>query len=218
MSSKALGRFVGPLGTAILAVVVTLSWFIRPNSTSDLGPIDLRSGAVQTVRFRAGYSEQYAIGLEMDQQIAKRLFPCMVDGLWFNDHRANCLASTHAWPASLSFTLWADGIDLTGSIDVNTAEAGGQYGGDETYTWQPAFAELQRGKTYKLIVHSLTDGTTLLPARPRLVVAVNTVGFSDQEMLRQLGTFLVASTLALVSAAWAIISRKANRRTGKAVV
>jgi hypothetical protein len=190
-------RLAGPLLMVGLAVSIVAASFIRRNPVLDLGSIDLRPGAVRTATFRAGYDEHYAIGLRMDQQAAKRLFPCMADPEWFGgEHGVACRGyGPRAWPVALSFALFANGVDITKSIETSASAAGGEYDGQETYMWQPAFIDLHRGKQYRLLVRSVTDGSAILAARPRLVVKVVTPGFSEGMILQRLAALFIGGLM-----------------------
>jgi hypothetical protein len=137
----------------------------------------------------------------MDQRAAKRLSPCMSDPASFST--SNCKGQ--AAPVALSFGLWADGEDVTKSIMTPTASAGGEYGGDETFTWEAAFVRLQHGRKYHLSVRVVGDGTILSAAHPRLVVQVATPGFLEMVMLQRLAALAVAIVLILGAIIWAAV-------------
>jgi hypothetical protein len=212
-------RIAGPLAVVGVAIVIVAIAYRNTSWVSDFGPIDLRSGASQSVTFKAGYSELYGIGLQMDQQAAKRLFPCLADPDWFSGRRASCEGGgQRAWPVKLSFMLSADGEDITGDVRADTGDAGGEYGGQDTYTWQPAYVRLQQGKNYRLVVHSVSDGSALSAAHPRLVVGVVTGGgFLEGLMLQHLAALFLAGVLVLAAAVWAAVGRVNSRKRFRTV-
>lgn len=208
MHSRWLRWRTAPFLVIGVGVAVAVAPYFRPSPVSDLGPIDLRPGAVRTATFKAGYSELYAIGLQMDQKAAKDIAPTSVNPDKFCSPQQPC----KAWPASLSFSLSANGTDITKNIEANTATAGGEYGGQETFTWQAAFVNLQHGKEYHLTARSTADGSALLPAKPRIVVSVVTPGFYEGLMLQSFGAFVLAGVLIVSGAVWALVNWLRSRR------
>lgn len=176
----------------------------RPSWIHDFGPIDLEAGATRTVRFKPGYSELYVIGLKMDQLTAKRLYPCTADP---GGSREKCEGLDRAdWPAKLSFSLVAEGKDISSDISISKATGGGQYVADKTYTWQAAHVWLQRGVDYALTTRSLSDASRLSPAGPRLVLEVIPAGFLEAQALKQLGAWTLAALLLIATVIWFAIA------------
>ena len=205
-------RLIGPLVLIGLAIVIGSAPQFRPASRVDLGALDLRPGARRAVTVKVPYSEQYDIGVEMDQATVMRLFPCVTDPSKFGPNSGECPNPARLWPLSLSFNLSNDGRDLTKTISASDGNAGGLYVGRETYTWQPAFVGLKGGATYTLTVRSLADGSALAPAHPRLVLDVARAGFDETVLLEDLAAELLAAGLLLVAALWAVISWARSRR------
>jgi hypothetical protein len=142
----------------------------------------------------------------MDQRAAKRLFPCMADTEWYSEHKTECAqGGALAWPIALSFSMSRDGKDISRNIEISKAEAGGQYGGDEIYTWQPALVELQRGDKYALTVRTLSDASRLFAAHPRLVVEVVSPGFFEGLALKSFAAFIAALGLLIAAVVWLVV-------------
>lgn len=196
-----------------IAVVIVASLAARPKPTIDLGPIDLRPGAVKSATFTAGYKERYAIGLEMNQRTAKRLFPCMADP---DAGKAACKGQGPIWPVALSLTLSANGEDVTKSIGMTGGSSGGEYGGQQTYTWLPVYADLRRGVKYRLVARSPADGSALSAARPRLVVEVYRPGFLEELAVEDLAAYFVGGILIIGASVWASAGWLSARRAIKA--
>ncbi len=216
MQTKWSFRRAGPLlllGSGIVLVLVTS--LPGPNPVIDLGPADLRLGANRNASFNAGYDELYAIGLQMDQRVTISLFPCTADPASLSLNRAACeRPEVRVWPVALSFALSADGHDISRSIRMSSAAAGGEYSGS-TFTWQPAYVELQRGKEYRLTVHSLRNGSALDPARPRLVMGVVTPGFLEERMLRRMAALVSGAVLVIGGLVWGAARWLPDRRAAK---
>jgi hypothetical protein len=192
-------RALGAAGFALAAMAVFL---LTPKVALNLGPIDLAPGAVRTAAFKVGYSGLYTFGVQMDQAAAKRLAPCLADSDWFPSNLTGCQRPTpHSRPA-LSFTLAADGKDLTRTVIFTDSGAGGQYGGRETFTWLAASAQLQPGRHYELVVHSLGDGSALAEAHPKLIAEMLAPRFGvtvQQTALVYFGWLLVLGAVALLA-------------------
>lgn len=200
LKSRPPARFIPPMAVLAAAILIALAaLFVRRDAEAVSTPIDLKSGTVQTVEFRAAYDEQYAIGIEMDQQAAKRLFPCMADGS--SSSFGHC--AENEFPLSLSLALSANGADLSGRVQRDTSTAGGQYVGHETFTRNVAYVRLSRGNKYRLTVRSEVDGSELAEARPRLLVRVEQLALKG-EMVMRATAILLAKALALVAAIWAV--------------
>lgn len=205
---------IGPALLGALALGIGATPWLRSNPVVDLGPLDLHRGATHKTTFRAGYSELYAIGLQMDQRTVKRLFPCMADTTWYSEHRADCeQGGALAWPAQLSFSISSRGEDVSDRIEISRSQAGGQYAGEETYTWQPAFIELRRGDQYTLTVRSLADASAISAAHPRLVAEVVSPGFLEELALKSFAAFVAAIGLLIASAAWFVVGWAKARRS-----
>lgn len=184
----------------VLALMATRP---APSPVIDLGPADLKPGRMQTTSFKVNYDELYAIGLQMDQPTAKRLFPCTADPKWFSFPRDACPKSaSQVWPVELSFALFTGGQDVSRSLNMSPMGTGGHYDGRTTFTWPSAYVELRHGQPYQLTVRSLRDGSALAPARPRLVVRVVTPGFRDELALRSLAAFALAAVLVVAGGLW----------------
>jgi len=208
MRSTWFSRRTAPLLLIVAGGAVASAPCFRPSPISDFGLIDLRPGSTRTVKFRAGYSELYAIGLQMDQKIASQLAPNSVDP----DKFCNSQQACKAWPASIAFSLSVNGVDITKSVQPNTATAGGEYGGQETFTWQAAYVDLRRGEDYQLTARSTADGSALASAKPKLVVSVDTPGFYEGLMLQSFGAFILAGVLIICGAIWALVNWLRTRR------
>jgi len=80
VSRTILRPYVVPLAILTAGALIAASALLLGKGAQAVSvPVDLRVDGVQTVEFHAAYSKPYAIGVEMDQQAAARLFPCMVD-------------------------------------------------------------------------------------------------------------------------------------------
>ncbi len=77
MRIKPTNWWIGPV-TLALSVCIAAVPILMPAGTIDLGPLDLWR-LVTRVAFDVGYADRYSIGVEMDQRVAKSLFPCTVD-------------------------------------------------------------------------------------------------------------------------------------------
>lgn len=105
-------------------------------------------------------------------------------------------------PTAFGLRLFEKGRDLTPSIDVDTADAGGTYDGTEGYTWLIASLPLEKGHLYTLVLRSSGKGAVLAPARPRLILG-GPITAEDRGVLFLL-RFLSAGLLALVGLVWLI--------------
>lgn len=208
---------IGPAVLAAFAVAALIFPLFHPPTTLDFGPIRLKPGDRRTVSFKVGYDETYAIGLQMDQQIAKRLAPCLVDPdetLGFTRQFCERAMPSELPPAFL-ITLVGDGANLSSTVEPSMAIGGGEYEG-KTYTWEAAYVHLRPGTKYDLTVRLTGDATILAPAKPKLVVMVSTPGFFEGLALKALGSHLLAALLLVVGASWALAGRTRSRKPSRA--
>lgn len=136
----------------------------------------------------------------MDQQAAKALFPCMVDG----SSPAFGKCRPDEFPLALSLALVAKGTDTPITIGRNSSTAGGTYGGGETFTRDVGYASLSPGKAYELTIRSLADGSALAATNPRLVIEVAALDLKG-EMLMRAFAVVAAAALGLVAAIWTLV-------------
>ena len=199
--TKSPKSLVAPLAIATIAALIAASALLfKPDARAVSVPVDLRADAVQTIEFRAAYSNSYVIGVEMDQKAAKELFPCMADG----SSPAFGKCETDEFPLALALALVADGTDEPiMMIGRDNSTAGGRYGGDETFTRDVGYADMSRGKTYQLTIRSLADGTALASTNPRLVIEVHPLDLKGEALMRGLAV-VVAAVLGLVAAIWTL--------------
>jgi hypothetical protein len=198
---------------ALLAAAIALVVFaVSPvDAVWASAPLVLKPGAVQTLEFKSKLDGASQVGVEMDQALAKRLFPCTADAL---------LSSTEAcppdrvasWPVALSFRLTADGKDLPPAFEPSSAESGGEYEGDTGYTWIAGYITLEKGRRYRLVVRSLKDGNALQPAHPRLVLEDPKAGFYEEKALESLASLLAAALLTLAGLIWGVWAWWRSRR------
>lgn len=190
-----------------LAVLLNLGAALRPNPLIDLGPIDLTPGTRRIATFRPGYAQPYAIGVRMDRKVAEHLYPCMIAPQTTQAPECKNLASV--WPLKLVLKLSSDGHELSNNIDPNRSEAGGEYEGDDTYTWISGYIDLTPNRTYLLDVRS--TGRTSLPysAKPHLVVsAAGALGLLESNAIKQAAALFVGIMLVASAAIWALINSR----------
>jgi hypothetical protein len=145
----------------------------------------------------------------MDQRQAFKLAPCMANYEVFNTP----VCRNFTWPVKLSFKLNLNGRDLTAQIHPSTASSGGQYLGKEAYIWQVGYVALRPQVEYKLEASSLSDGTSLAPAHPRLVLSVADPGYLEDSMLEHFIGLPVAAFAAMTAALWATRNLARARRS-----
>jgi len=205
---------IGPAVLAGLAMAALIAPLFHAPTTLNFGAVQLKPGASRTVSFKVGYDETYTIGLQMDQQVAKRVAPCLVDPdelLGFT--RQFCeRARPSGLPPAFLITLIGDGANLSSTVKPSLAVGGGEYEGKTTYTWEAAYVHLHPGTNYHLTVRSTGDATILAAAKPKLVVMVSTPGFYDGLALQGLGAYLLAALLLVVGAVWAGAGRTTSRK------
>ena len=196
--SKIPRVFWPPLLLLMLAVLIALAAvFVAKRETRALhAPMDLRPGIARTLEFKAAYDERYEIGLEMDQQVARRLYPCVIDPPLAGS-RSGCAGKD--MPVELSLSLMGGETELWREVYSANGVRGGRYGGRETYTLIFDYVRLARGRDYKITVHSLRDGSSLASAQPHLVVEVDALAKKSEDVMRSLA-MLVAVALALIGA------------------
>lgn len=188
---------------ALVALASALAPSLRPSGQVDLGPLDLRLGSVTSAGFKVGYSDLHSIGVEMDEAVAARLFPCTVRPPFGSDRQA--CRSAPKWPLQLAFTLQESGLDISSAIDPSLAVAGGRYSG-ESYTWGAGYVDLHSGTKYQLSVRMLTNATALKSARPRLVLYDADPSFGDRQALGALAAYFVALVAALAAVVWSLVA------------
>lgn len=191
-------RYIGPFLLAGCAALLSLSTLFQPPLFQDLGPISLQQDATRSVTFRADYTGHHEVGLKMDQAVAESLAPCWTDPM----HMSSAPCRGVVMPTAFGLRLFEKGRDLTPSIDVDTADAGGTYDGTEGYTWLIASLPLEKGHLYTLVLRSSGKGAVLAPARPRLILG-GPITAEDRGVLFLL-RFLSAGLLALVGLVWLI--------------
>ncbi|MBX9796991.1 hypothetical protein [Sphingomonas sp.] len=197
-----------------LAIALIAGGLLRPSPVIDLGPINLTPGTIVRGTFQPGYAERYAIGIRMDQKVAERLYPCVVSIEAML--RPACERTTSLWPVALSFKLSADGRDISNQIEPDNSTGGGEYEGQETYTWIAAYIRLVPGKTYQLTARSTGHASPLASARPHLVVsAAGAPGLLEGIAIAQIAELLLGAVLIAGSAVWALIGSR-YRRSAKA--
>ncbi|MFZ3008484.1 MAG: hypothetical protein WA047_20160 [Phenylobacterium sp.] len=197
--SKIPHLFWPPLLLLMLAVPIALAavFVAKRETRALLAPMDLRPGFARTLEFKAAYDERYEIGLEMDQQVARRLFPCVIDPL--AGSRSGCAGKD--MPVELSLSLMSGETELWREVYSAKGVRGGRYGGRETYTLIFDYVRLARGRDYKITVQSLHDGSSLASAHPHLVVDVDALAKKSEDGMRSLA-MLAAVALALIGALW----------------
>jgi len=159
---------------------------------------NLAKNSSHTIDFMAAYNSSYTIGVELDQRRAMQLFPCTTNP-------GNFSSGCHeVFPINIALKLSENGQDISGRIRLAGTGAGGQYGGHETYLREVGYVSLQRNKHYRLTYMSLTDGSALALAHPRLVVDAS-AQYSETLMVQQLGALILATILAITSGIWALI-------------
>lgn len=136
----------------------------------------------------------------MDQQTAKVLFPCMVDG----SSPAFGKCGPDQFPLALSLALVVKSTEMPIAIGRDSSTAGGRYGGAETFTREVGYAHLSPGKEYQLTILSLADGTALAATNPRLVIEVHSLDLKGEMLMRALAV-AVAAVLGLVAAIWTLV-------------
>lgn len=163
--------------------------------------IDLRAGATTTVEFRAERSVQHEIGIEMDRVTAERLFPCTA-GREYLGPVGQCPGAK--LPVSLQVLLFENSVDRSDLVSPDTSVSGGRYVfavEHQTFTRTAAYADLSRGKRYRLVIQSLSDGTAALPASPRLTVSVSPLDTMSETIIRFFG-FWLAVAMSVVAGIW----------------
>lgn len=192
--------FWPPLLLLILAGLIALAaaFVAKREPRAVLAPMDLSPGLVRTLEFKAAYDERYEIGLQMDQQVAKRLFPCVVEAP-LGGNQGACAGKD--MPVELSLTLVSDGNELWRKTYSANGVRGGRYGGRETYTLGIDYVQLARGRGYRLTAEPLRDGSSLASAHPHLVVEVKALAKKSEDVMRSLA-MLAAVALALIGALW----------------
>jgi hypothetical protein len=196
-----------------LAIAVAAFPMFRPNGTVDLGPLDLRAGSSREATFSVGYAAPYNIGVEMNQRVAKQLFPCTADPDAFSLHHDICARpDTKVWPIRLSLRLTANESDVSQTLKPDGSTGGGEYGGSDTYTWSAALTNMRPGIRYRLSFRSLGDGTALLSAKPRLVVSDADPAFGDEQALIALAAYAAATLLTLGALIWLGVGFWLSRR------
>ncbi|WP_165185246.1 hypothetical protein [Caulobacter soli] len=200
--------FVPPLILLSLAVMVGLAviFVSDPPTRVASAPLDLRPGGVTKVVFKAALDEFYDLGVEMDQASAKRLFPCVANIDQLDEPCAGA-----SMPVRLSVVLSSDGADLLRRTYSAEGVLGGRYGGQQSFTLGVEGVRLTRGRTYILVVRSLSDAAPLAQARPRLVVDADTIGRIGLTIWRAL-VEAVALGLALIAGVWAGVVWLLKRR------
>jgi hypothetical protein len=210
--------WVGPLVLAALAALISVLPMFRPSGSIDLGPLDLRAGSSNEVEFQVDYPGVYSIGVEMDQHVAKRLFPCMADMEARKAGKPVCdgAVTARTWPLKLALKLAADGRDESQKIRFAGAE-GGAYTGQATYTWEAGLADMRRDAHYRLFARPLTDATVLASTHPRLVVWKADPGFGDEQTLYSVATSALAVLMGLGAIIWSAAALWASRRSPDAI-
>lgn len=210
---KHLWRKIGPPSLIGLAVLLNLGAAFSPNPVIDLGPIDLTPGATKRATFQAGYRENYAVGIMMDQKAAERMYPCAVSVEAMQT--AECKSPRSPWPLVLSLNMWSNGRNITDEITPSASLAGGQYLGADTFTWVAADIRLVPGRTYHLDVRSIGLASSLQSARPHLVVsAAGAPGLLESNAIRQIAALFVGVLLLVSAAIWALINARWAREAG----
>ncbi len=191
-------RYTGPI---ILLAVAGLLGVGAALSTHGFepadAPLDLKTGATSVVEFRVRHSGSYSVGVEMKQEQAKRLFPCMVDFL--SPAFGRC--GPKDFPLELRLHMQAIDGAAPLSLQAGGSTAGGSFQG-EAFTRPIAYTSLEAGKTYRLTATSQVDGTSLTPTSPRLVVVMEAGSRKGKEMMAMLVT-LLAWTVGVVAIVWA---------------
>jgi hypothetical protein len=201
--------FVPPLILVSLAIIVGLAAIFVPHPPVRVAsaPLDLRLGGVTSVEFKAVDDEFYDLKVEMNQATAKRLFSCVAN----IDHLGEpCVGAS--MPVRLSVVLSSEGGDLLRRIYSAEGVQGGSYGGQESFALGVEGVRLMRGRTYTLVVRSLSDASPLARAEPRLVVDADTIGRVGLTIWRAL---IEAAALgaALIAGVWAGVVWLLRRRT-----
>ncbi len=208
---KYRSRQLGPPSLVGLAVLLNVGVTFSPNPVIDLGPIDLTPGMTKQAAFQASYSENYAIGVMMDQKTAKRMYPCIVSVEAMQ--KAQCKGSASTWPVALALKMLSNGSNLTGEIMPSTATAGGEYQGSDTYTWDAANIRLVAGKTYHLNVRSIGFASSLQSAQPHLVVsAAGVPGLLESNSILQIAALFAGILFLAAAAIWSVINARSHRK------
>jgi len=197
--------FWPPISIAVVASLIALGALFlgmrntRPISTS----IDLRANATTLVEFTASNDAQYVVEIEMDQQTAKRLFPCAVDlGVRTYAQETPCPGI----PLELEFQWKEDGVAGPRSTYSAIEQRGGSYGGRETYSLSVGYRTLKAGGRYALSVKPTVDATFLLQANPRLVIGVSSLVLKE-EMVSRFLALTLAAVLIVFAAIWAALAQ-----------
>ena len=208
-SQRRLPRaFIPPLMLLSLAISVGLAAIFVPYPPARVasGPMDLRPGGVTRLEFTAVRDEFYDLEVEMDQAVAKRQFPCVAN----IDHLGEPCAGASI-PVQLSVVLSSGGVDLLRRTYSAEGVRGGSYGGQESFALGVEGVRLTKGRTYSLVARSLSDGSPLARARPRLVVDADTIGRVGLAIWRAL-IEAAALGLALIAGVWAGVVWLLRRR------
>jgi hypothetical protein len=168
---------------------------------------EMRSGSTLQRNFTVPYSGLYYVTLEMDQNEARRRFPCAVDIERFSD--PSCADA--GIPVALDYSLWTNGDVISRGV-FKPVGAGGSYGGQQTFALTLVVAELRPGTPYSLRVVTIVDASALSSVRPRIVVKSDyTVGLG--QMLYRLACGAAIATLGMLWAVGMILMRRRGKAT-----
>ena len=203
--AKSRRRFRIPIVLILIGALGLLAaLFVQFQTLPVDRPLGLQSNTVKSDTFTADYTSRYVISVSMSEKAAARLYGCNVDPDKFSD---DCNTKL---PLDLSFKLLEGGRDISSQIIMDPPSDGGEFAEDE-YIKDFALVDLERGKTYTLVVGSKVDGTILQPANPHLLVAVAPMTL-EGEMIERFLIEAFCCVLMLVGVIWAIVGLLLGRK------
>ncbi len=129
--------------------------------------------------------------------------------------RPECKGRASTWPIALALKLTSGGSDLANQIEIDPAAStgGGEYEGDDVYTWMAADLKPVPGKVYQIDARSVGRNSALSAANPHLVVsAAGAPGLLEGIALNQAMALLVGVILVASTSIWAIIISRRRRQ------
>ncbi|MBI5939238.1 MAG: hypothetical protein HY859_02300 [Caulobacterales bacterium] len=203
--------FFGPLMMATLAAGMVGAVFLVPGHPRPVSEIiDLAEGATSELAFRTDADGGYQVELEMDQPVAKRLYPCVADV----DTLASPSCDGPSMPLELSILIVGEGGNVVDQRFDSEGQRGGTFAG-ETFIILMNAGQLEPRTDYRLVVRSLRDGSALSPARPRLTVDI-APGRRESVMVTRALALVAAGALGIIALIWAAIAAAVQRSAVKA--
>ena len=205
-----LGYFAAPVLIVALAVALGV-WMTLPTQGNYVAletPMSLSVGSFEYPRFTAGYDDRYSVGVEMDEFLGDVFTGCTAGIEYpFHDRQlGHCIDSR----LRLNWQLTEGGRLLTQGAFPVTGQSGASYGGN-TITVPLGDFHLTPGHSYVLAVRNNQDVSALLPAHPKIIVAVGNEVPEGDMVMRTLAQFLFVC-LGVVGAGWGLTAWVVYRR------